>query len=259
MFLIKKEKIKRIIVVVNLLIVMVNFFLLNNKKVIAMNVDNNESTASSSYSDELVLNVYDKATFSSHTNNVFGYKPDDQSFYEDLKIINKKMLNKTLNINSIEEFKNKYNTIRISFFLYLTFNQYYNYILGSNLNPYPHYKKICSETHEVAVSDLKTEIIDGFLQLNLPDVIEDKQKERKILNYIYDFQRGEEISSEIDARINAKNLFMILLDSLNIKEVQNDRGKKQIFLGCKLETFSFVENTCYAFKFDFRLEGISFR
>nr|WP_153369324.1 hypothetical protein [Candidatus Phytoplasma sacchari]KAB8121914.1 hypothetical protein F2B49_02000 [Candidatus Phytoplasma sacchari] len=259
MFFIKEKKYKKILFLTILSLFIINFFLLCNNKIMGMNRNDFTTASSSSYSYKLKLHPNYKTITSDHLNNIRQENQEQELLFSDLKNIKNIRLDKILNINSLEELKDKYSKIQVIYSLKLELLQYLHPTL-SPISPYPLHNKQYSETHEINLSSLKTEIIDGVSTLILPDIVNNYQKERKIFNFIYKFDMGGDITSEIDpAYNNYDNLFMILLNSLNIKEEYNSRSEQKIYLDLFLRTFSFVEDKTHAFYFEFILEEINFQ
>ena len=224
--LIVKQKKKIFLTLINLFLflIMINFFLFKNNKLMAMETIQKKYIPQESCSSvKLELNDYNKQTVSLNLSNPLFSLAGEQFLYQSLKNIDPIRLNQFLNINSLEELQNKYSEIQIDYSINLSFIQYLKNNLDLSLsNSSKDFEETFEETQKIKLSDLQNKKINNSIQqLNLPDTI-NYRRDRKIFNFMYDEQIKKNITSQITSRpysiFEAKNLFIIFIDFLNIVE-----------------------------------------
>ncbi|KXT29252.1 hypothetical protein AXA84_0240 [Candidatus Phytoplasma oryzae] len=227
------------------------FFIINKNCIMAMEKYPSATTTSYSKSKYFSLKLDNdiKQTVSLQDMN---HQVKSGEYYDVLKNI-KNIIGSQLNLQNsffIDELKEKYSEIKINFFIQIYFWELLMFLQDKNFLQTSNFsfgKKIESFVNINLLNDLE--------KVKLNDLEEYKLKNKKeilIHRFVYDFAKGD-ISSEIDSRINAKNLLEVFITDLEIKNQNN-----QLFLFLTFKTYSYTENIKFYFNIGFNVEEISF-
>ncbi|WP_153368745.1 hypothetical protein [Candidatus Phytoplasma sacchari] len=241
-----------------LFIFILNFIFIQTNHVIAMMnekfCDQPSSSSRRNFPQKEYINLSEnskKMVFLTNLKNPLKITTAGNDYYDFLKEVNNISLCR-LDVNSIDELKRKYSDIEISFSGRILFHEKEEVLsFFKDNDSYFSIDKMINNFIKINIlNDLQEINISGNKILKINNNF--RNNEISILRFICDLSRGD-ISSEIEARINAENLMEIFITYLEIKELNNE-----LILSLCFKTYSFTNDNMFSFNIAFKLERISF-